>query len=199
MRRAWRPALLSGALALAAGALPLLLYAAGNDWPVRDGDAAGRRYSTLTQITPANVSRLERAWEFDTGTGNLQVTPVVVSGVMYLGAGSSIWALEPETARTIWKFDAPDVVSRRGIAYWPGDRTTSPRIISGAGDRMVALDAKTGRPVSGFGVLLSLIMSSVVVVGGPVSGSGRYIVSRSYCITILTLWRGRAIRENPCS
>ena len=152
MRRVWRPALLSGALALAAGALPLLLYAAGNDWPVRDGDAAGRRYSTLTQITPANVSRLEKAWEFDTGTGNLQVTPVVVSGVMYLGAGSSIWALEPETARTIWKFDAPDVVSRRGIAYWPGDRTTSPRIISGAGERMVALDAKTGRPVSGFGM-----------------------------------------------
>ena len=150
MRRVWRPGLLSGALALAAGALPLVLYAAGNDWPIRDGDAAGRRYSTLTQITPANVSRLEKAWELDTGTGNLQVTPVVVSGVMYLGAGSSIWALEPETAKTIWKFDAPDVVSRRGVAYWPGDRTTSPRIISGAGERMVALDAKTGRPVSGF-------------------------------------------------
>jgi len=76
MRRARRSGLLSSALALAASALPLLLYAAGNDWPVRDGDAAGRRYSTLTQITPANVSRLEKAWEFETGSGNLQVTPV---------------------------------------------------------------------------------------------------------------------------
>jgi competence ComEA-like helix-hairpin-helix protein len=148
-----RPVWRINALGAMLGASALaVLQAAASDWPTRDGDAAGRRYSTLTQITAGNVSRLEKAWEFDTGTGNLQVTPLVVNGVMYVGAGSSIWALEPETARVIWKFDAPDAVSRRGVAYWPGDRTAPARIISGAGDRMVALDAKTGAPVPAFGV-----------------------------------------------
>lgn len=150
MRSMRRPAALISALvgsALTAG----VLHGAGDDWPVRDGDAAGRRFSTLTQITPANVARLERAWEFDTGTGNLQVTPIVIGGVMYMAAGSTVWALEPETARIIWTFDAPDVVSRRGVAYWPGDNATAPRIITGAGERLVALDAKTGKPAAGFG------------------------------------------------
>lgn len=133
-------------------ALPLVVLSAqSSDWPTRDGDAAGRRFSLLTQITAANVARLEKAWEFDTGTGNLQLTPVVVNDVMYFGAGSTIYALEPETAKVIWTFDGSDVVSRRGIAYWPGDRNTPPRIFSGVGERMVALDAKTGQPVPAFG------------------------------------------------
>jgi glucose dehydrogenase/type 1 glutamine amidotransferase len=130
---------------------PLLLHASGNDWPTRDGDAGGTRFSTLTQITPANVATLKPAWSFDAGTGNLQVTPLVIGGVMYLGAGNKIWALEPETAKVIWQFDATGPVSRRGVAYWPGDSTTPPRIFSGAGEQMVALDAKTGKPAAGFG------------------------------------------------
>ena len=147
-----RPTWASGALALAASAVPLaVLFAQASDWPMRDGDAGGRRFSTLRQITPANVSRLQKAWEFDTGTGNLQLTPVVVGGVMYIAAGTSVWALVPETARILWTFNAPDAVSRRGIAYWPGDRATPARIISGVGDKMVALDAKSGTPVAAFG------------------------------------------------
>lgn len=147
-----RSALAWGALAALAGALPLaVVHAQSGNWPARDGDAAGRRFSPLTQITAANVSRLEKAWEFDTGTGNLQLTPVVVNNMMYFGVGSSIYALEPETAKVLWKYEGADVVSRRGIAYWPGDRSTPARIFSGVGERLVALDAKTGQPVPAFG------------------------------------------------
>lgn len=132
-------------------AVPAWLAAAGQDWPYRGGDPGGTRFSTLTEITPANVATLERAWVFDAGATSLQVTPIVVDGVMYIGVGSDVVALEPETARVIWRFTAPATVSRRGVAYWPGDGEIGPRLFMGSGDRMLALDVKTGAPAEGFG------------------------------------------------
>ena len=70
---------------------------------------------------------------------------------MYVTAGKDIIALEPETAKVIWKYTAPAAVSRRGVAYWPGDRDTPPRLFSGAGDRLLAVDAERGKPAAGFG------------------------------------------------
>ncbi|PYR01305.1 MAG: pyrroloquinoline quinone-dependent dehydrogenase, partial [Acidobacteria bacterium] len=122
-----------------------------NDWPSHDHDAGGQRFSPLKQITPANVSRLQRAWSFDTGAPGIQVTPIVVNGVMYVAAGKDVIALEPETARVIWRYTAPAAVSRRGVAYWPGDRDTPPRLVAGSGDRLMALDAERGKPADGFG------------------------------------------------
>src|SRR6185436_9864596 len=49
-----------------------------------DADAAGRRFSPLKQITPANVAQLQPAWTFDTGATGIQVTPLVVGGIMYV-------------------------------------------------------------------------------------------------------------------
>ena len=68
--------------------LLLVLHAAGfdaqvnGDWPSVGHDPAGQRFSPLTQITPA----LQRAWTFDAGSTNLQVTPLVIGGRMYLTA-----------------------------------------------------------------------------------------------------------------
>ena len=121
------------------------------DWPMRDRDAAATRFSPLTQITPTNVASLQRVWTFDAEGGNLQLTPLVIDGVMYVSAGRKVWALEPETAAVKWVFEAPDTVSRRGLAYWPGDTRTGPRLLTGAGDQLLALDARTGQPATGFG------------------------------------------------
>ncbi len=123
-----------------------------SEWPSVAHDPAGQRFSPLTQITPKNVKTLRQAWAFDTGSTNLQVTPLVVGGRMYLTAASTVFALKPETGTVIWKYEAPGAVSRRGLAYWPGDSNTEPRLYSGAGDgRMVALDVRTGQPAPGFG------------------------------------------------
>src|SRR5204862_1129231 len=122
-----------------------------SDWPSHDHDAGGRRFSPLTQITPANVAKLQPAWTFDTGASGIQVTPLVVGGLMYVTAGRDIMALEPETAKVIWRYTAPAAVSKRGVVYWPGDRETAPRLFSGAGDRLLALDAERGKPAAGFG------------------------------------------------
>ena len=122
-----------------------------NDWPSHDHDAGGQRFSPLKQITPANVATLRIAWTFDTGAMGIQVTPLVVGGIMYVTAGRDIIALEPETVTILWRYTAPAAVSRRGVAYWPGDREAPARLFSGAGDRLLAVDAERGRPAAGFG------------------------------------------------
>jgi quinate dehydrogenase (quinone) len=133
-------------LALRRGADP------DGDWRAVGRDPGAQRFSPLTQITRQNVGRLQRAWAFDTGIKDLQVTPLVIDGIMYVTGGSIVFALEPETGKQIWKYDAHAAVSRRGVAYWPGDTSTPARLYSGAGDgRMMALDAKTGTLVTSFG------------------------------------------------
>jgi len=139
-------------LVCASVAAPIALGAASQgDWPYHDRDAGGQRFSPLTQITPANVATLTTAWTYDTGVARIGATPLVVDGVMYISAGRDVSALEPETGKVIWTFNAPGAVSRRGVAYWPGDGTTPARIYSGAGEKMLALDAKTGKPAADFG------------------------------------------------
>ena len=88
-----------------------------SDWRVFGRDPGAQRFSPLTQITPQNVRTLEPAWTFDTHVHDLQVTPIVVDGVMYVTGGSSVFALEPETGKTIWTYIAGGPVSRRGVAY----------------------------------------------------------------------------------
>ncbi len=121
------------------------------EWTSHGGDAGESRFSPLTQITKANVAQLERAWEFDAGASNLQLTPLVVGGQMYITAGMNVFAIDPDTGKQLWRFEAPGVVSRRGVGYWAGDAKTPGRLYTGAGDRLIALDAKTGRLVPEFG------------------------------------------------
>ena len=122
------------------------------DWPMFGHDAGARRYSPLTQITPKNVATLREAWTFDTASRDLQATPLVVDGVMYVTGGQSVFALEPETGKQIWRFDAERPVSKRGVSYWRGDGRVAPRVYLGVRDgRMVALDAKAGTVVASFG------------------------------------------------
>ena len=141
------------ALLTAAAVLPALAQRnAAGDWPSYGRDPGAQRYSPLTQITPQNVATLERAWTFDTGATAMQVTPLVIDGVMYVAAGNHIFALEPETAKVRWKFAYEDM-SRRGLAYWPGDGTARPRVYTGAADgQLIAVDVTTGQLAKDFGV-----------------------------------------------
>src|SRR5437870_11068432 len=121
------------AAALCSTLVAALIAADVNDWPSHDHDAGGQRFSPLKQITPANVAKLQTAWTFDTGANGIQVTPLVVGGIMYVSAGRDVISLEPETAKVIWRYTAPAAVSRRGVAFWPGDRDTPARLFTGAG------------------------------------------------------------------
>ena len=87
-------------------------------------------------------------------TGNPQVTPIVIDGVMYLPArGNQVLALDADTGKEIWRYQMPQFVTSdaRGVGYWPGDGRLAPRILVTAGPRLLALEAATGRPAAGFG------------------------------------------------
>ncbi len=136
-----------------AGAAPQPSVGPVGDWPSFGRDGGAQRYSPLTQVDKRNVGTLQLAWSFDTGARDLQVTPLVINGVMYLTAGSSVFALTPESGDVKWKFDAGSPVGRRGVAYWPGDRAQGPpRLFVGVdGGRLAALDLETGALVVEFG------------------------------------------------
>lgn len=123
---------------------------AQDDWPVFGHDAGAARYSPLKQINTKNVSRLRPAWTFHSGSPGSEATPVVVGGVMYLTQPNGIFALEPETGKLIWKYEIAGAAIR-GLAYWPGDKSTHARVIAGVRDKVVAIDVTTGKPAPGFG------------------------------------------------
>jgi len=129
----------------------------GADWPMYNRDLAGTRYSPLAQINTGNVSRLTRAWSYNLGeakgpAAGSEFTPIVVDGVLYLAAFHSVTALEADTGKEIWRYDLKTgAPSKRGVAYWPGDKGNPPRIIFTTGSKMVALNAKTGKIDPGFG------------------------------------------------
>jgi alcohol dehydrogenase (cytochrome c) len=78
------------------------------DWPHYDGSYTGNRYSPLQQIHAANVKRLAPAWIFPVpGAPRLEVTPVVVDGVMYITGANEAYALDATTGRQIWSFRTP--------------------------------------------------------------------------------------------
>jgi alcohol dehydrogenase (cytochrome c) len=98
------------------------------DWPTYNGDPGGNRYTTLTQIDKANVARLAPKWMFTIpNAGQLQMTPVVVDGIMYVTAVNECFALDAGTGRRIWHYTRPRTKgvsggnANRGVAV-AGDR-----------------------------------------------------------------------------
>jgi len=149
------------------------------EWRSYGHDAGGMRYSSLAQIDRGNVAQLVRAWTYHTGELDprpdsatardarrptaFETTPLVVGGTLYFSTPSSrLIALDAETGVERWVYDPFAAGDRkrvsgphRGIAYWEGRGTSGmsdARIVYGTTDgRLVALDARTGRPVPTFG------------------------------------------------
>src|SRR5678816_3312532 len=106
-----------------------------NQWTTYSGDDSAQRHSPLTQITPANVGRLE-------------ATPLVVDGIMYLtGPDNHAWALDARTGRQLWHYrrQLPERLNiccgrvNRGFAM-RGDRLYMTTLDA----HLVALDSRTG-------------------------------------------------------
>jgi quinoprotein glucose dehydrogenase len=139
-------------------------FLSANDWPSWGGDAHGTRYSPLTQINAANVSKLQRAWTFHTGeelrknNPAFEATPLLIHGVLYFNTASSrVFALEPEAGKKLWEYDAQAGATgprkanvSRGVSYW--ENGDDRRILYATYDaRLIELDARTGKPIRGFG------------------------------------------------
>ena len=137
---------------LTAAVMTAAVLGAQGNWVHVGQDPGATKYSTLDQINAGNVKSLQKAWTFHTGdkSGFFESTPVVVDGTMYVTAQNGVYALDAQTGAQQWKFES-DGGTRRGVSYWPGDATTPARIFGSAQERLIALDAKTGRLVPQFG------------------------------------------------
>ena len=127
------------------------------EWRTYLGDVASSQSSPLDAIHRGNVSELAVAWSYDAGgvhgNSQIQFNPLIVKGVLY-GASPSLryFALDAATGEELWSFEPGVAVeawtSSRGAVYWQdGD---DERLIVGAGPYLHALDARTGRLISGF-------------------------------------------------
>jgi quinoprotein glucose dehydrogenase len=137
------------------------------EWPTYGGDLRSTRYSPLDQITRDNFSKLEVAWRFKTDAlgprpeFNFQSTPLMVGGVLYTTGGTrrAVVALDAATGEMLWMYSmnegkrgeaAPRQLSGRGLAYWTDGRSARILYVT-PGYQLVALDARTGRPIPTFG------------------------------------------------
>ncbi len=86
----------------------LLSTSLRDNWSSYNGDYTGRRYSSLTQVTPENAHGLRAQWVFHSrNVGVLEVTPVVVAGVMFVTGSNDAYALDAATGKVLWHHERP--------------------------------------------------------------------------------------------
>jgi quinoprotein glucose dehydrogenase len=144
------------------------------DWPVYGRDAGGTKYSPVAEINRQNVSRLVPAWTWTVGEraiaptdstkaarpGNFQATPLVINDTMYLSTPfNRVVALDAQSGAPLWSYDPGAYRAgqpsngtgfvHRGVATWSDGRER--RIFMNSRWRLIALDARSGRPIATFG------------------------------------------------
>ncbi len=162
------PVTLLAALMLAPVCLAAQHGAQGGEWPIYGGDAGHTRYSALDQIDASNFADLEIAWRWSArnfGPNPLirsSTTPLMIDGVLYATAGMrrGVVAIDAGTGETLWMWrmdegerlaSAPRANPGRGVSYWSDGAGDDRVLVVTPGYHLVALDAKTGVPVDGFG------------------------------------------------
>jgi quinoprotein glucose dehydrogenase len=142
--------------------------AANGEWRSYGGDTGNTRYSPLDQINASNFNKLELAWRFSTANlgptpeYNLESTPLMVGGKLYTTAGTrrAVVALNAGTGELLWVHgeeegqrgrNAPRQLSGRGLSYWTDGKGDERILYVTPGYRMVALNAKDGQLIKGFG------------------------------------------------
>jgi quinoprotein glucose dehydrogenase len=140
------------------------------EWLHNRGDLASSSYSPLDLINRDNVAKLRIAWRWKsenfgpTPEFYFRATPLMADGVLYSSAGlrRDVVAIDAATGETLWMYrpdegqrgaSAPRRNSGRGVAFWrsPTPAESSRVLTISPGFQLIALDARTGVPVSSFG------------------------------------------------
>jgi len=176
-------ALLAAPLVASAQVTPERLENAASEphnWLTYSGTYMSQRYSELDQITTRNVDKLELKWVFQAQSLEaFEASPLVVDGIMYLTeAPNTVYALDPATGRTFWRYqhdphtDARPCCGRvnRGVAI-----SGNTLFMATIDAKLIALDATTGGvlwqndvadPALGYAMTLApLAIKDKVIVG----------------------------------
>lgn len=122
----------------------MLLHPPKDAWLNYHGDYSGRRHSSLTAITPENVSTLKEVWRFQsTPNQQIKASPILVNGVLYVTAPDHLWAVDARTGKQLWHYQNPPNsafhIGHRGAAVYKDTvYLTTPDC------HLIALNAKDG-------------------------------------------------------
>jgi quinoprotein glucose dehydrogenase len=147
---------------LAAGVASAVIGAAGvigqgsasrTTWSDYGGGPDSAKYSTLTQITPGNVTQLRPAWTYPTNDNqSYRFGPLVVDNVAYvLARNNSLVALDATTGKELWIHADLQGMAPRGINYWESPDRSDRRLIYQRNGYLEAIDARTGQSILSFG------------------------------------------------
>ncbi len=182
--------------------------AKNGEWTTYGADLANTRYSPLDQINADNFSKLEIAWRLKTESlgprpeYQFESTPLMVKGVVYSTAGTrrAVVALDAGTGELMWMHSeregergeaAPRQLSGRGVSYWTDGKDERILYVT-PGYRLVALDARTGSPIAGFGrngivdlkqdndQTIDLVTGEVGLHSAPVIGGNTIIIGAAH-------------------
>src|ERR1700752_3758766 len=108
-------------------------------------------YVDLDQIKKSNVKQLEVAWTYPYAAAGFN--PVVVDNVMYMyGRNGSLIALDASTGKELWIHEGLNGLPSRGINYWQSEDGKQKRLLFWINSFLQAIDARTGKSISTFGV-----------------------------------------------
>ncbi len=119
----------------------------GGDWPLPGGNAGGNRTTSLTQITPDNVTQLKKAWVTAVADdGEEEANPIVTGDTVYVTtAHDNVLALGATDGKLKWAFTYNPQYElqypvNRGIGLDNGKA-----YIFTQDCKLVAIDASTGK------------------------------------------------------
>ena len=172
-----------------AKAIPAAAASPADDgnWTMPAKDYAATRFSGLSEITPANVGKLQVSLTFSTGTTEgFEAPPLVVNNVMYVVTPwpNNLFALDltKPGAPAKWEYKPNPAAAAKGVAccgpvnrgasYWSG------RIFMNLLDgNTVAVDAQTGKEV--WRTKLADIQHGETITMAPLVADGKVLVGNS--------------------
>ena len=137
------------------------------EWRAYGAENGSTHYSALDQINRDNIKDLKVAWVWKSDSlvpspqPGSETTPIMVNGVLYFTMDQRrfVIAADAVTGETRWiyrpdegeRFDRAPRKVHRGVSYWTDGRGDERILFATPGFQLVALNAKTGIPVSSFG------------------------------------------------
>jgi quinoprotein glucose dehydrogenase len=126
-------------------------------WSTYLGSPDASHYSALKQIDRSNVSKLQVAWSYDSGTERpYEFNPIIVGRTMYvLAKNTSIVALDAVTGKELWTYRSRNLGQRmethRGMNYWQSSDGSDKRLLISFANKLEAINAANGQLITSFG------------------------------------------------
>jgi quinoprotein glucose dehydrogenase len=195
----------------------ILVAAPASAWEHWGANPGGTRFSSLAQITPANVTNLVQAWQFRTGDldnrspdlmkrSKFEATPLFVEdSIIFCSPFNEVIALDPGTGAKKWRYDPKISTNQRpgnryacrGVTYWIDEQASEDancrtRIFMGTNDaRVIALDAKRGSPCRDFGASGEIKLNP-----GKLEGPGEFQITSAPVVSRGLVIVGSSISDN---